>query len=127
MAVHAEPRATVDINLLIPEASWEGVREVGQALGFIVEALPMNFGKGSVRIRRITKLDSESTDHLILHAIIVSPELEDAWQGRLRAQWEDGEYFSIVSREGLIKMKLLRGSAQDLADIEKLRGRPNQL
>ena len=39
-----------------------------------------------------------------------------AWETRVTADWA-GHPVSVVSREGLIALKRLRGSAQDMADI----------
>ena len=38
------------------------------------------------------------------------------------AEWEGGR-LSVVSRDGLIELKQLRNSGQDIADIEALTGR----
>lgn len=56
-------------------------------------------------------------DLLLVH----SPVLEKIWQTRQSFEWE-GRKTWIVSREGLIGLKRLRGSPQDLVDIEKLKG-----
>jgi len=41
------------------------------------------------------------------------------WEGREEVQWE-GLPVRVVSRDGLIALKRLRGSRQDVADIERL-------
>jgi hypothetical protein len=51
----------------------------------------------------------------------VTPALEEAWETRERVAWEHGEV-PVVSRAGLISMKRLRGSGQDLDDIRTLEG-----
>jgi hypothetical protein len=40
-------------------------------------------------------------------------------------QWEEGRLW-VVSREGLIYLKSLRGSGQDLDDIQKLKERSDE-
>jgi hypothetical protein len=35
-------------------------------------------------------------------------------------EWE-GRHLSVISREGLISLKLLRGSGQDMDDIARLK------
>ena len=42
-------------------------------------------------------------------------------ESRVEAEWEGGK-LSVVSAAGLIALKQLRGSPQDLADIEALTG-----
>jgi len=59
---------------------------------------------------------------LVLDVIEVGPGATDAaWQTRTSAQWE-GQSVTVVSREGLIALKRLRGSPQDVADIATLGG-----
>ena len=42
-----------------------------------------------------------------------------AWESREAAHWEKG-VVTVVSRQGLIALKRLRGSPQDVADIRAL-------
>jgi hypothetical protein len=44
----------------------------------------------------------------------------EAWQRRRVVRWEEGE-IAVVSPEGLIGLKTLRGSGQDGDDIAALR------
>ncbi|HYO76478.1 MAG TPA: hypothetical protein VE010_08445 [Thermoanaerobaculia bacterium] len=118
LAVHGAPRATIDIDLLIRPETAEPLREVARACGFMFPALPMNFP--NIRIDRVTKIHPDG-DALILDLLIVSPALEHVWEGRESRRWNGRELF-VVSREGLVTLKMLRASAQDLADIEALRG-----
>ncbi len=120
MAVYGAPRATVDIDLLLPGESVRRALAVVSELGYTTEAAPMAFADGAVRIRRVRKIDPESKDVLTLDLLIVTPQTTDVWQSRREVEWEDGTLW-VVSREGLIALKRLRGSGQDLADIERLR------
>jgi hypothetical protein len=117
LAVHGAPRATVDIDLLVRDEDSQRIRDVAGGLGFRIRALPMNFPR--IRIDRVTKIDDDG-DTLMLDLLVVSPELEDVWLGREKRQWT-GRDLWLVSREGLIRLKMLRASAQDLADIERLK------
>lgn len=121
MAVHAVPRATIDIDVLIEESSLSAVREGVAPLGFVIEAGPMRFAGGAVDIRRVTKIDPASHDPLMLDLLIVTPALKDVWASRQAVAWEGGTLW-VVSREGLKHLKRLRGSGTDLDDIEKLEG-----
>lgn len=57
----------------------------------------------------------------MLDLLLVTPAVEDVWQTRERMIWQGADLW-VVSREGLIKLKLLRSSDQDLVDIRRLRG-----
>ena len=52
---------------------------------------------------------------------LVTPAVEIAWRSREQLAWEYG-LVRVVSREGLIALKSLRGSGQDVDDIKVLRG-----
>ncbi len=121
MAVHSIPRATVDIDLMIDPESLAAVKAVAGNLGFTVEANPMAFADGTIQIRRLTKLDPDSDDLLMLDLLLVTPAIRGVWETRKRLEWGGGE-LSVVSREGLIELKSIRGGAVDLEDIAKLKG-----
>jgi hypothetical protein len=120
MAVHGFPRATVDIDLLILSESLDQAMTIARDLGYTIRGKDLSFAGGAVEIRRVSKIDSASGDLLSLDFLLVTPETLPVWQSRIEAHWEGGRLY-VVSREGLIKMKHLRGSGQDLDDIEKLR------
>ena len=63
--------------------------------------------------------DRPRGDVLSLDLLLVTPEVQQVWNSRVQADWEGGK-LSVVSREGLIGLKNMRGSAQDLADISAL-------
>jgi hypothetical protein len=56
---------------------------------------------------------------LSLDLLLVTPAIQKIWTSRVEADWEDGT-LSVVSRAGLIELKTLRGSPQDIADIVAL-------
>jgi hypothetical protein len=120
MAIYDRPRATVDIDLLILTESLERVRAAASALGYTIRGMDMSFAKGAIEIRRVSKIDSETGFVLSLDMLLVTPEIRDAWDSRVVADWEGGK-LSVVSREGLISLKKLSGRPQDLADISALR------
>jgi len=125
MAVHGLPRATVDIDLLILRESLEDVRELARALGYTIEAFPLTFSHGAVEIRRLSKLDRDTGIVLSLDLLLVTPEIVEIWQSRTEVAWEAGSLW-VVSRRGLIALKSLRSSAQDLVDIEQLKEIENE-
>lgn len=117
MAIHGYPRATMDIDLLIRAESLEMVYQVGKDLGFDIRGLDISFKERAVEIRRVSKIIGE--DVLSLDLLLVTPSVEDVWASRETFDFEGGK-LSVVSREGLIKMKTLAGRLQDLADIERI-------
>ena len=125
MAVHGLPRATVDIDLLILSESLEEVRELARTLGYTIEAFPMTFSRGAVEIRRLSKIDRDTGIVLSLDMLLVTPEIVEIWQSRTEVAWEGGKLW-VVSRRGLMALKSLRSSAQDLADIERLKEIENE-
>jgi hypothetical protein len=120
MAVYGLARATVDIDLLIAADDFERVKQAVNPLGYTIEAIPMTFAKGAVEIRRLSKIDPDSGDLLMLDCLLVTPQIEGAWNSRTESAWEDGT-LRIVSRDGLIALKSLRANAQDVEDIKRLK------
>ena len=121
MAVYALPRATLDIDIMIEADSLDRTKQAVHGLGFILNAIPMEFQGGKVLIHhRISRIDSNSGEVLLLDLLIVTPETRQAWESRLSVEWEGGT-LSVISPEGLILLKSLRGSGQDQDDIQYLR------
>ena len=121
MAVHGHVRATVDIDLLILAEELESVFRIAAKLGYGVKAEPMELAGGKVVIHRVTKLFSETEDYLSVDLILAEDEMKPVWESRQKVKLEQGD-LTVVSREGLIDLKQLRGSKQDLADIDHLKG-----
>ncbi|HKR61573.1 MAG TPA: hypothetical protein VJS64_17940 [Pyrinomonadaceae bacterium] len=119
MAVHQRPRATIDIDILIPDESLERVVTIATKLGYNVRGKDLSFANGVVEIRRLSKIDPDSGDLLSLDLLLVTPGIRTIWESRVELEWEGGK-LSIVSRTGLIALKKLRGSGQDLDDIKVL-------
>ncbi len=120
MAVHGYPRATVDIDIVVLANDLGRVESAARALGFTIPAAPMTFRGGAVEIRRLTKIHT-SGQVLSLDMLLVTPAIEGAWNTRQAMTWAFGN-ISVVSPEGLIALKLLRGSGRDQDDIKQLRG-----
>lgn len=119
MAVHKRPRMTIDIDILIPPEFLERVIPIASELGYNIRGKDLSFADGAVEIRRVSKIDAGSGDLLSLDFLLVTPQLQSVWNSRVISEWEGGT-FSVVSRAGLIAMKQLRMSGQDLDDIEAL-------
>lgn len=119
MAVHGFARATVDIDVLIPAECLAVAESVARELGYTIKAAPMSFEGGTIEIRRMSKPDPDSEDLLTLDWLLVTSPLADAWRNRQEVEWEHGSLW-VVSRMGLIALKKLRCSGQDLDDIARL-------
>ncbi|MBK7704419.1 MAG: hypothetical protein IPJ30_01260 [Acidobacteria bacterium] len=123
MAVHGFSRATIDIDFLILADSLEESYDVAAKLGFDIRGLDMSFKERAVEIRRVSKIDDEG-EVLSLDLLLVTPHVRDVWDSRITVDLA-GNRYSIVSRDGLIKMKTLAGRSQDLADLERLQNESN--
>lgn len=117
LAVHGVPRATRDIDLIARKEDAERIRDVVRALGFVFEALPMTFSSTGIEVQRYTKLVDGRP--LMLDLLWLNPTLDAVWADRQRVPWREGT-LSVVSRDGLITLKLTAGRAQDLVDIQRL-------
>lgn len=120
LAVYGIPRATVDIDIMVQRAKLEEVHNLVRELGYIMKARPMTFAQEAIEIHRVSKVDPESGDLFSLDFLLVTPEIDSVWRSRREVEWEDGKLW-LVSREGLITLKSLRGSGQDLDDIQRLK------
>lgn len=120
MAIHGLPRATIDIDLLVLSESLGEVWKVAQNLDYDVEGLPLHFHDGIIEIRRISKIDKETKRLFTIDFLLVTEALKEVWEKRVLIEWEDGKTWT-VSREGLIRLKIISGREQDLLDVKKLK------
>jgi hypothetical protein len=120
MAVWGVPRATIDIDLLIQPKLLDRALDAVRPLGYVIRARPMDFADGAISIRRVSKVDAASGDTLMLDLMLVTSAIEDVWAGREALRWERGT-ITVVSKEGLVKLKTFRSSGRDLDDIALLR------
>ncbi len=125
MAVHGLPRATIDMDLLIRVESLDEVLAVARELGYTLPAKPMTFAGGDVEIHRRSKPDPDGGDVVMIDLLLVTPAVDQVWKQREEVVWQEGR-LSVVSREGLIALKTLRSSSQDLADIERLKEKADE-
>jgi hypothetical protein len=120
MAIHSVPRNTIDLDLLIRPEDLDAAQATAMTLGYTFKARPMRFSDGAIEIRRISKIDPETLDPFMLDFLLVTPQIEDVWTTRQILELET-EKIAVVSREGLIKLKLFRSSGRDVDDIALLR------
>ena len=120
MAVYAFPRATLDIDIMIEPESLPHTRRVARDLGFSLDTGLMEFKDRAIQIYRLCKIPPGSQDELVLDLVLVTAETQEVWKSRQKVAWERG-IISVVSPEGLIKLKSMRNSGQDRDDISYLR------
>lgn len=120
LAIYALPRATLDIDILIEANQLERIERIVHDLGYTIKAEPMNFHGGKIKIHRVTKIETDTGEALFLDMLLVTPEIQEAWNNRLEVEWEHGT-IKVVSPEGLILLKSFRKSGQDQDDIDFLR------
>ena len=106
---------------MVEASSLDKTKQAVHDLGFILDAMPMEFHGGKVHIHRVSKIDPDTGETLVLDLLIVTPEIRQAWEGRTKVEWEGGT-LSVVSPEGLVLLKSFRRSGQDQDDIRYLRG-----
>jgi len=106
--------------MMIEALSLERTKQAVGALGFTMSAKPMEFHGGKVHMHRVSKIEADTEETLVLDLLIVTPDIRQAWESRMKVEWEGGS-LSVVSPEGLILLKSLRRSGQDQDDIQYLR------
>ncbi|HKZ04498.1 MAG TPA: hypothetical protein VJU81_03425 [Methylomirabilota bacterium] len=121
MSIHARPRATIDIDLLVPGEAVARLHDALAPLGYRRrDAAATRLAGGQIVMHPLTKIVTGDPDVMVVDVIEVRPGVtSQAWDGREAAHWEKG-VVTVVSRPGLIALKRLRGSAQDVADIQAL-------
>lgn len=117
LAVHGHPRATKDIDFIIRPEDSELARKLARTCGFTLSSLPMKFSQSGVEMERVSKI--VDGDILMLDLLLANDVLRPVWEGRERVPWGSGT-LPVVSRAGLISMKLAAGRPQDLADLARL-------
>ena len=120
LAIYGIPRATVDLDLLIPPEALGKVSQIARERGYTFPARPMVLASGTILIHRFSKKDEETGFWISLDFLLVTPSLEGVWKERRVLDWEEGK-IQVVSREGLIRLKSFRKSGQDLEDIVRLK------
>jgi hypothetical protein len=121
VALHGYPRFTRDIDLLIRLEDVGRVEDALESRGFLFRAGRVPFDVGGPKEReiyRISRID-EQGDTLTVDLLVVNELTQDVWETRELYEWR-GREISVVSAQGLAKMKRLAGRDQDLLDLKKL-------
>ena len=118
VSIYAQPRATESVDLLLAREDLARAVERLESLGFRRAGTPMSVAGGRLDIQRLIKIDGIDlfpVDLLVPNDPVLAALLTD----RNAIAWEE-ERLSIMSLAGLQILKQLRGSAQDVADLEAL-------
>jgi hypothetical protein len=117
-SIHVAPRATKDIDLLVPAEQVESIVALTKArLGFFLDSGVLPFPSSGMEVRRVSKVVGDEL--LPLDLILVSSITEAVWATRECGDWE-GVPLWIVSRQGLIAMKRAAARPSDLVDLARL-------
>lgn len=119
LAIHGHPRATRYIDLVIDPAHLEATKAVARAHGFSLEALPMTFASSGITVHRLSRVATGQI--LMLDLVLADGPLAQVWATREKHETSRGPVW-VVSRQGLVTMKLAAGRPQDLADLARLEG-----
>lgn len=119
LAIHGHPRATKDIDIMTAPGHIAAAKAVARVHGFTIEALPMTFVSSGITVHRVSRLSGAQI--LTLDVLEGAGPLAPVWDARERLATERGSIW-VVSRQGLITMKLAAGRPRDLADLAMLEG-----
>lgn len=120
VSIHGHVRSTTDLDFMIAPADRELVLGVLRGLGYRYVAGPIPFDVGTPKERVVYRASrAEGNDLLTVDLLLATPILEEVWSSREAFEWE-GRRVTVVSRQGLARMKRMAGRHQDLADLENL-------
>lgn len=123
LAVHGAPRATKDIDIMARPGDLPRLRKATTACGFTIEALPMTFESSGISIQRFTKIEPSGRT-VMLDVLLADAILGAVWDSRIRLEvalpGNTSRTLSVVSRDGLITLKVAAGRPQDLVDVRRI-------
>ena len=119
-SIHVEVRATIDMDFLIGAPELPRCQQLLIQMGYTPHPRQMVFRGGTVAIQRLWKPQEQGSDVMAIDLLVADEaSIPGVWGGREEHVWE-GLSVWVVSRDGLITLKRLRGSEVDLADIRRL-------
>ena len=120
MAIYGLPRATLDVDLLIPFDALFSAKRALEPLGYTLSGAPMAFHNDAIQIYLLVKIATDTGEEMVLDLLLVTPAITSAWESRRDITW-DGQMIKVVSVAGMMLLKSFRRSGKDLDDIEHLR------
>jgi hypothetical protein len=122
--VHAEPRATKDLDIFIgsDDANSKAVFRALSAFGAPLTGLsPADFMDGS------TFQIGQPPARIDLLQRIDGIGFQEAWNNRIEGRLDGDIPVMVISRKDLIQNKLASGREQDVLDVKKLRASEDDL
>lgn len=121
--VHAEPRATKDLDLLIRSdeensvAVFHAFTQYGEPLDGLsprdfMDGSTFQVGQPPARVDILQRIDGLTFD--------------EAWENRIEGLIDGEVHVNVISRNDLIRNKLATGREQDALDVKKLRASTEQ-
>ncbi len=122
LALHGHIRATGDMDFLLHPGDLEQTLGVMKSLDYIQSNEPRTFKNIELTLWRFLKPIPETEEFYMVDMLLTEQEKHIEMLGRAEmANW--GKIgVKVVRKEDLIHLKKSRGSKQDLADIEFLKG-----
>jgi hypothetical protein len=120
VGVHAEPRGTKDLDVLIkadPENSQAVFAALAEYGAPLAGMSPADFNDGPGSVFQIGMPPSRVDILQKIEAV----DFEEAWENRIQTSIAAGIPTQVISRDDLIRNKLAVGRQQDLLDVEKIR------
>lgn len=118
VAVYATPRATGDVDLLVPGRDLEAALRAVEGLGYRSAREPMPIAGGRLRIQRVIRIAGDDVG--VVDLMLAEDESTRGMLDRRVRAGAGDEALQVVTADDLRSLKRLRGSAQDLADLEAL-------
>lgn len=119
LATWSEPRATVDIDLVIAADAIDRARPAAEAIGLLQSGRRINRFK-RVGLLRMLVPPEVHPQPISIDLLLVEPAWEPELLARAVTAKLAGFEVRVVSAEDLVLLKLLRFSRQDRADIAGL-------
>jgi hypothetical protein len=120
VGIYGHVRATEDIDLLVRTGDLERALELAAGLGFDVPSGARPFAAGTSDERVVHRVSKVVGEHwLSLDLMLVTGVFEDVWAHRVARTWRNRS-LTVVSLEGLVRMKRLAGRYKDLGDLVAL-------
>lgn len=125
MAFYTEPRFTRDIDLLVDSEDFEKTKGILEKDGYFESALPWTFPNVAIELHRFFKALDEEDGMLIDILVAENEEVRSIIRNAVEAESEEGRVI-LANKRDLIRLKRMRDSKQDQADIERLEDDKNR-
>jgi len=119
VAIHARPRFTKDIDILVKESGLEAMTDILEGEGYRKAAPSWTFKDTKLTLHRFIKTESE--DEMLIDVLVAGSAEHEAMVDQAdTAESESLGRMRVARCEDLIRLKRARNSKMDQADIEAL-------